>query len=218
MSVKINKNVTYIINKINKYKDFSVNNLKELFKIESNSKNLNSLIIKQILKTERIELDLFNLSIKTSSICNKHIKESMSLPTFNFLNLINETWIHSKLYTLLNNGILICFFNLVENEYVFDKVKFWIPSESDLIEAKKVWEKTKKVLESGEIINSLIEINKNNFPKITHSYLLHVRPHGINKNDTFELPIPDNLTGRKYYTKQSFWINSSFLEHIYSSY
>ena len=62
------------------------------------------------------------------------------------------------------------------------------------------------------------ELNGNvrttNFPGISESYLLHVRPHARNAADTFPLPVRDKLTGATEYTKHCFWINNSFISEI----
>ena len=42
----------------------------------------------------------------------------------------------------------------------------------------------------------------------------HVRPHGINSKDVFDLPVPDKLTGRTKYTKQCFGFNKLFIKKI----
>ena len=55
---------------------------------------------------------------------------------------------------------------------------------------------------------------KDYFPKETEARggngVCHVRPHGVNSKDTFELPVPDKLTGRTIYIKQFFWFNKMY--------
>ena len=45
----------------------------------------------------------------------------------------------------------------------------------------------------------------NNFPKQSDNPVSHVRPHGLNAQDTYELP-----DGRQY-PKQCFWLNNSYI-------
>ncbi|MGB5665585.1 MAG: hypothetical protein WBM53_01965 [Maribacter sp.] len=40
----------------------------------------------------------------------------------------------------------------------------------------------------------------------------HVRPHATNKDDTYPLPVADELTGLLDYTKHCFWLNSSYVK------
>lgn len=45
----------------------------------------------------------------------------------------------------------------------------------------------------------------------------YVRPYGRDSNDFFELPIADNLTVSKVYTKHCFWLNNKYIELIIES-
>jgi hypothetical protein len=92
----------------------------------------------------------------------------------------------------------------------------------DRKEVKKVWLKTKKVIQKGEIVKAT-KIDKNgkiirntNFPNKKSNKVAHVRPHALNSNDTYPLPIMDKFTQNKSYTKQCFWLNSDYVrDEIY---
>ena len=75
---------------------------------------------------------------------------------------------------------------------------FWNVPEKDLqTEIKKVWEET---------VNRIKNNNYNNLPKSNESEILHVRPHGRNKLDTY--PTPDG----KQATKKCFWFNKQYIK------
>ena len=50
-----------------------------------------------------------------------------------------------------------------------------------------------------------------------HSDVCHVRPHGSDSSDVYELPCPDKILGVKKYSKQCFWLNSSYIGEIYKT-
>jgi hypothetical protein len=79
--------------------------------------------------------------------------------------------------------------------------KFWNMPVKDIIDAKKVWVKTKQIVNNGDIVN---HINKNirhtNFPNKEFNRVSHVRPHALNSKDTVPLPVTDKVTKAKEYT------------------
>jgi hypothetical protein len=84
----------------------------------------------------------------------------------------------------------------------------------DILEAKDVWVKMIKTVSNGEIVKEVTDkgIRKTNFPKKTENRVSHVRPHARNAADTYELPVPDKLTGLTEFTKQCFWLNASYVK------
>jgi hypothetical protein len=89
---------------------------------------------------------------------------------------------------------------------------------SDIVEAKNVWQEMVKTVASGEIVKEVTEkgIRKTYFPKKTENRISHVRPHARNREDTYQLPVPDKLTGLTNYTKHCFWFNASYVrDEIY---
>ena len=91
---------------------------------------------------------------------------------------------------------------------MFSRVKFWnIPAE-DLEEVKKVWERTVETIRNGVELYFDGYVTRNNLPKASENRVSHVRPHGRDSSDTY--PLPD---GREM-TKQCFWFNNSYVEHI----
>ena len=84
--------------------------------------------------------------------------------------------------------------------------QFWnIPYQDLQGEVHRVWEKTKQVLLEGLKVEVINGKNYNNLPGLADSQVSHVRPHGKNAKDTYELP-----DGRQY-PKQCFWLNNSYI-------
>jgi DNA mismatch repair protein MutH len=86
-----------------------------------------------------------------------------------------------------------------------------------LDEFERIFEITKSIIVSGNIVDRISDkgIVYNNFPKSSESYLTHVRPHARNREDTYPLPIIDKVSKKSEFTKQCFWLNSSYVERIY---
>jgi hypothetical protein len=101
---------------------------------------------------------------------------------------------------------------------------------SDRNEVRKVWLKTKKIIQEGKIFNSYAKdkfgkiriskkgnpIRKNNLPKMTENPVCHVRPHGNDSKETYPLPIKDKILKVKEYSKQCFWLKNTYVrDEIY---
>ena len=164
------------------------------------------------------EFEKANIVIKSIKVeDDNRIKENISFPSFKFLDLIEEEWENSSIKELVENKFLFIFYKKDNENIRLEKSTFWNLSSSDLDEFERVFKKTKTIIKNGNIVKEITDkgVVKNNFPKSSQSYLSHVRPHGRNKNDTFPLPVKDYKTNKKEFTKQSFWINSSYVEKIY---
>ena len=136
------------------------------------------------------------------------IRESMSFPTFDFIELSNEDeWEESDLYNYLapTKFMFVIFQQRADGEYVFERVMFWnIPNE-DLEQVRLVWERTVATIREGvELIPTSKGIS-NNLPKKTENPVAHVRPHGKDASD--KLPLPDG----RWMTKQCFWLNNTYI-------
>jgi len=202
---------------LEKYHGISIFQLKKQFNVISESKSINSILINRILMKEtsyKIASLKDQIIIKTISYSKGKIEQSMSFPFFDFIKLSKDKWETSDLYSLLKKPFIFCFFGLKDNLYNFDFHKEWMATQKELQEAKRVFNLTRNILNDGNIIKNNENHHDTNFPKIIDSYFVHVRPHGRNSNDMLKLPTPDNVTGNKYFPKQSFWINSSFLNNI----
>lgn len=204
----------YVMDKINAFCGYSVEELCIKFEIEvqKKPKNLEAMLAYRILGIKGNQAEEFekaNVKVKTIRIGkNGKIKESMSFPTFKFKDLIREEWEDST----FGNYLRETRFLFVVYKFDADDVlrlrgcQFWnIPYEDLEVEVRSVWEKTKQVLIDGLEVTIQNGIRKNNFPKSSENRVSHVRPHALNAEDTYELP-----DGRQY-PKQCFWLNNTYI-------
>ena len=190
--------------------------LKQTFSIDSSAKNINEVLLSKMLGIEgklalSPELAGSNITPKTIRIQKTgHIKESMSFPTFRFMEIIHQKWEESNFYRILKNSIfMFVIFNEGANgDYVFSRIKFWKMSEKDLYEARRVWERTAQIIRDGVKLEFDGRVTRNNLPSGSESPVAHVRPHAKNSRDTY--PLPDGRT----LTKQCFWLNRGYIESI----
>jgi DNA mismatch repair protein len=163
------------------------------------------------------EFQKANITCKTIRVNEDNtITESMSFPAFKYKEIIQEEWDTSTLRNIFSeNKYLFVIFKEKNNEFYFSGIKLWNMPLSILDnEVKSVWDKTVLVIKSGNIVKSVGKTRKTNFPGMKENNVAHVRPHGRNSKDVFELPVADKLTGCKFYTKYCFWLNNKYLEKI----
>lgn len=204
----------YIINTINQYRDYSIDELCDLFYSHNEKipKNLGAVLVYRMLGIKGNQAEEFvkaNIAIKTIRLKeNNKIKESMSFPTFKFKELVEEEWEDSTFGNYLRQTRFLFVV------YKYDKAKklrlkgcqFWNIPYADLeTEVKEVWEKTKRVIKDGLIIQTNAKGLCSNLPAKSENPVCHVRPHGKDSNDRYELP-----DGRTY-PKQCFWLNNTYI-------
>lgn len=226
---KVLKNVgesftDFIENIVNKYKGKTQAELMNRFNIDSKAKNLNSLLIARMfnVKSRLRETDEFqkaNIVPRTVRVEeNGRIKESLPFPYFNFESFKTTDWENSELKEELETTKYMFFvFKKQNNDYIFSGIKLWNMPES-IIEnqVKNMWNKTKNIILSGNIVKSIDNNGKRetNFPGMSDNGICHVRPHAKDSKDTLPLPVIDKLTGLTKYTKHCFWINNKYIEEI----
>ena len=226
---KVLKNTEYsfdsFIDKVvNKYRGKSQKELMEELKIDSNAKNLNGMIIARMfnVKSRLRDTDEFqkaNIVPRTIRVEeNGHIIESMPFPAFNYESFKTTEWEDSELKDELETTKYMFFvFKKKDDDYIFSGIKLWNMPELVLEnEVKDVWDKTKNIILSGNIVKSIDNNGKRdtNFPGMSDNRICHVRPHARDSKDTLPLPVADKLTGLTEYTKQCFWLNNKYLEEI----
>lgn len=163
------------------------------------------------------EFQKANITCKTIRVNEDNtITESMSFPAFKYKEIILEEWETSTLRnTFSENKYLFVIFKEKNNEFYFSGIKLWNMPLSILDnEVKSVWDKTVEVIKSGNIVKSVGKTRKTNFPGMKENGVAHVRPHGRDTKDVFELPVVDRLTGNKTYTKHCFWLNNKYIFRI----
>lgn len=209
----------YIIQRLKPFYGKTQKQLMEMCAIDSKAKNVNEVILSKMLGVSgkiayTSEFQNANIIPKTIRIQKSgHIKESMSFPTFKFLEIIKETWYSSELRNYLEPAkFLFVIFKENENrEYVFERIMFWNIPANDLEEVRSVWERTVQIIKDGVKLWSDGRVMRNNLPKQSENPVAHVRPHAKNVEDTY--PLPDGRT----MPKQCFWLNRSYVEKIVKS-
>lgn len=203
----------YIIHKINLYKNYSIDELCKEFDVifKRKPKSLLAILVYRILGIKGNQAEEFvkaNIVVKTIRINeNNSITESMSFPTFKFNELIKEEWEDSTFGNYLSETrFLFAIFKYDENDVLQLKgCQFWNIPYADLEEVSIVWNKTKQVIIDGLKITRKNGRNYSNFPKSSENKVCHVRPHGLDSKDTYELP-----DGRQF-TKHCFWLNNKYI-------
>lgn len=163
------------------------------------------------------EFQKANITCKTIRVNEDNtITESMSFPAFKYKEIIKEEWDTSTLRNIFSeNKYLFVIFKEKNNEFYFLGIKLWnIPLSILDNDVKSVWDKTVEVIKSGNIVKSVGRTRKTNFPGLKENSVAHVRPHGRDAKDVFELPVVDKLTGNKTYTKHCFWLNNKYISRI----
>ena len=205
---------SYVINMINLHRDKSVSELCMQYDIDASKKpkNLEALLAYKMLGIKGNKAEEFvkaNIVVKIIRIGNNDkIKEHMSFPTFQFKELIKETWEDSTFGNYLRDTrfFFVVFKADSKGEFRVRGGQFWnIPYDDLEGDVKDVWEETKRVILDGIEIKEENGKRLNNFPKQKDHWVSHVRPHARNAEDTYDLP-----DGRKY-TKQCFWLNNSYI-------
>jgi len=170
------------------------------------------------------EFEKADIKFKTVRIeDNKIIEQAISFPAFDFYEVLLQDWEESRFKDIVEGKFLFVFFKKDGNDYYLEKAMFWNMGFNDRLECERIYNETKAVIRSGEIVWNIKKqkngiIYQNNFPKIRNSKVCHVRPHAIDREDKLPLPVPDKMTGMKAYTKQCFWLDKNYvLREIYKS-
>lgn len=161
--------------------------------------------------------------IKANIVCktirlkaNGKIKESMSFPAFKYKEIVKEEWETSELRSsFAEKKYLFVIFKEKDGTFIFDGIKLWnMPLYVLDKDVKYVWERTVEVISTGNIVKSIGKKRYTNFPGLKENGVAHVRPHGRDSTDVFELPVQDKLTKSSVYTKHCFWLNNKYIEKI----
>jgi len=177
--------------------------------------NLTNAILGLKLGQKIEEFEKADIQVKTIRLKENDLpKEDISFPNFKYQELIETDWEDSDFKNILESKFFFVFYQFEGENLILRKVKFWNMQYSDILESKNVWEKMVETVSNGEIVKEVTEkgVRKTFFPKKTENRISHVRPHARNKEDTYELPIVDKLTGLTEYTKHCFWLNASYVK------
>jgi DNA mismatch repair endonuclease MutH len=174
------------------------------------SKNYKRSLVNRILgvtSNSVEELEKANITLKVITLEPSGVlKESISFPAFDYKELVSQVWydedeqsmadFHLQLET--KKFLFVIFQKQKDsNDLVLKKTMFWNFPMKDLAEAERVWTKA---------VNCIHEGVYDDLPKISDSYVAHVRPHGKNAADTVETPQGTQET------KRCFWLNAKYIQ------
>lgn len=180
--------------------------------------NLTKVILGIELDKEIEEFEKAEIIVKTVRLKENNLpKEDISFSNFKYEEIVNEEWDESNFKDILEHKFLFVFFQFENEELILRKVKFWNMPYADILEAEKVWEQTKSIVQKGKIVREVKDgIRYTNFPNKSFNSVSHVRPHATSAADTYPLPTKDKLTKAKKYTKHCFWLNNTYVrDEIY---
>lgn len=143
--------------------------------------------------------------------------------------VIKTGWTDSELYEQLDSlkYLFVVFQENNDGEIIYKGSKLWTMSDEDINLAFKDWLDIKKVLKEGVKLTRVKwgdnERTENNFPGVADARRIHLRPHG---NKSFyvdfngkswgngQLSDTEMLPDGRRMTRQSYWLNSSFVRDI----
>ena len=195
---------TFLINKLKEYKNISLDETISMLKIkESKQKNFHSKVSKKLV--EKILLDEYSENIfeslelihKTCRVFNGKLKENISFPYMKYDELVQQEWEESDFNQIIESKFMFVFWENINDEFYLKKITFWNAPPKEVLEAKRIWEKTKQLI---------LDKQADNLPKTKESYFVHVRPHGRDSNDKYPTHYGVDVK------KQSFWIHKKYIE------
>jgi len=148
-----------------------------------------------VVEVEKAGIELKTIRLRASG----QPREAMSFPGFKTSEIVKEDWDDSVFAEKLEKKFLLVVFRTDEydNEYLY-KVSYWNMPYRDRMEAKRVWEETKR----------LAGIDAKKLPKSADSRVAHVRPKARDGDDK-ELTPQGELV-----VKKCFWLNKSYIAEI----
>lgn len=219
--IKINNEIEMLLEE---YKDFETDELARCFDVSMQAKNSLNVLTKRMLEyvgaksiiSEQIQESLVVKTVKLDKY--GRLKESMSFPTFKYIDLVKEDWMQSSLRKLFYDKTyaFVVYQNVGKLLYL-KKIMLWQMPLDVLDESVKlVWDKMRECLQSGNIVKYIDDSGRffTFFPTSTDNPYVHVRPHAQNRDDTYDLPVRDKLTGLLRYPKHCFWLNRTYVLRI----
>ena len=217
----------YVNSKIAKYIGKSIDELCEIFDLDKKHKpkHIEAMLAYRILGIKGNKAEEFekaNIKVKAIRITNNNkIRESMSFPNFDFIELAEEDWEDSKFANDLRETRFL-FIVYKEDKFGDLRLKgsqFWnIPYDDLEKNVKAVWQETKDIINEG--VKFEIKGNRvlNNLPKAKDNLVCHVRPHAaksaykLNNFESGNIELYANeLPDGQWMTKQCFWLNNTYI-------
>jgi len=222
-----------ILNKLHAFFGMTQQELKSCFSVSSTAKSLNEILLARMLGVRgkiayTEEFQRAGIVPKTIRVQrNGSVKESMSFPAFDFIELRQETWEDSTLRNYLEptKFLFIIFQENAYGKYIFDRAQFWNIPASDLDEVHRVWVRTVQTIRDGvQLIPTAYGV-RNNLPKQSENPVAHVRPHTLLTYYVLEDGIErgsgtrangSQLPDGRWMTRQSFWFNNTYIRKVIS--
>ena len=220
----------YVTEKINRFAGTEFNKLCQIFSVSNKSKNIASTIAFRILgvkSNNAAEFEKAGIALKTIHIGkNGKIREHMSFPAFKYRELAEETWENSTFGNYLRETrfFFVIYKTDTNNVMKLAGSQFWnMPLQDIDGDVHDVWQEMHDIVKNGQIRLTIDDRGhtENNFPKIKHHKISHVRPHAKDKNDCYPLPAgtklnitsPANISleNTTSYIKHCFWLNNSYI-------
>lgn len=183
-----------------------------------------------IKSNKALEFAKANIVVKAIRIKeNDTIQESSPLPNMPLINLVDEEWEESALSEYLESTkFLFVVYKQQGDKYILQGCQFWnMPKTLLETEVKEGWDNIVSIVKEGiKFIPTQQKsgiIMKNNLPKKKDNRIMHLRPHSAKAFYVFEdgsvhgngkLSDSEVLPDGRRMTKQSFWLNNSFVYEI----
>lgn len=211
---------------VSKYEKYTVKELLNMYQINVKAKNRLSILTTHLLENHcppgiesiRGNEDFLFKTIKLDAA--GHLKESISLPPFKYEDLYSENWETSTLrYYFYDKTFAFTVFRGDDDVSHLQKIVIWSMPEHVLEKGvREAWQQVHDCICQGKIVSHVDEKGHfcTLFPASSQNPYVHVRPHAKNRQDTYPLPVPDQVTGMVEYPKHSFWINRRYVLQIIS--
>jgi len=145
-------------------------------------------------------LEALGIEMKTIRLNHRgNPRESMSFRGFEFMEIIEQEWEDSSFFEAVESKFLFVVFSETSNGFEhLHNVFYWNMPFTDRLEAKRVWEDTKR----------RVALDASDLPRMAESPVAHVRPKGKNGND--KIPTPQG----NLFLRQAFWLNRTYIRKI----
>ena len=153
-------------------------------------------------KTKVIEFTKSQTTLKVIKLEeNGRLVESISFPTFKYIDLIEQEWLESDFYNDLTSGrFLFVVFRKKGKSSVLQQFKFWTFPEERLEFAESFWRRVVSQIEDC--------CKAEDLPGLADNDIMHIRPH-TTKGSTNKTPCGDEER------TQSFWLNNTYIRTIF---
>ena len=170
-------------------------------------KQLRRQIIDKILglkggRTKVVEFTKSSTTLKVIKLEeNGRLVESISFPTFQYLDLVEQEWLESDFYNDLTSGrFLFVVYRKKGNTSILEQFKFWTFPESQIEFAESFWKR---------VVRRVKDCKADDLPGLADNDIMHVRPH-TTKGTTNITPCGNEVR------TQSFWLNNTYIRSIFN--